>query len=133
MDPSHFLFNLDGKGNRHGVYRDATDGYGMIYGAGHSDVSHLAKSRGARGTWKDAAPQCAACHTEFHQKGRLSFCQARGWPLERLAELAAGYAAEWEAICQERKHEQESNSAHQENSSQHEEKTEARPLGSADP
>lgn len=61
------------------------------------DASHV-RSRGAGGTWRDIIPQCWACHQEFHQKGRLSFCQARGWPPERLSELAAGYAREWEEL-----------------------------------
>lgn len=61
-----------------------------------SEVSHVV-SRGAGGTWKDAVPMSPACHREFHAKGRRTYCQARGWPLERLSELAAGYAAEWEA------------------------------------
>ena len=65
-----------------------------------SVASHVSKSKGAGGTWRDVAPQCEKCHRELHQKGPATFCQARGWPLERLSELAAGYAREWEAICQ---------------------------------
>lgn len=62
-------------------------------------ASHvISKVPRGRGTWRDIIPQCFRCHSEFHQKGRLSFCQARGWPPERLSELAAGYAKEWEEL-----------------------------------
>lgn len=61
-----------------------------------SEVSHI-RSRGAGGTWRDTVPMSPACHHEFHQKGRATFCTSRGWPVERLAELAARYAKEWES------------------------------------
>ena len=82
------------QGERQRVFVDR-DGYGIPHGP-WIEVSHV-KSRGAGGTWRDTIPQCAACHAEFHQKGRATFCSSRGWPLERLSELAAGYAAEWES------------------------------------
>lgn len=67
--------------------------------AGRRREVHHVKSRGAGGSWKDTVPLSWACHGELHTRGQKTYCQARGWPLERLSELAAGYAAEWEAIC----------------------------------
>lgn len=63
----------------------------------HSEVSHI-HSRGAGGTWRDTIPQCKPCHADFHRMGRETFCSRRGWEShERLSELAAEYAREWEA------------------------------------
>lgn len=59
---------------------------------------HHVKTRGAGGTWRDTVTLCLWCHNAIHREGVATFCRARGWPLERLSELAAVYAEEWEAL-----------------------------------
>lgn len=61
---------------------------------GPNECAHVARSRGAGGSWKDTAPLCRRCHTQEHTQGARTFWRVAG---KNPIRVAAEYHERWNA------------------------------------